>query len=603
MDRLFGNLAEVSRGWDEIDYSVIPENKKQELKARVKAVKMYIGGYKLNEIQQQTGVHYSRITYYVKRCMEFDEEGNMLGYAALIPYRKLKSGSKFQNFAESEQDITRRIVEKFFKKRTGPDKHISVNETFKMFLAELRKSGRYTIDDYPFTLSDCGRRNFYRLLAKFSLGFAPFRMGTEAMKLFKTTSGHPKLMSKPLQPFQVVEMDGHKIDAIWSIEIPKANGDTMLVNTERVWILANIDVATRAIVGYSLSLSRNYDQFDVLECLESSIVPYKPITDIDAVLPSNAIPEAKWAMFNEVHLDNAKAHLAKSVLAQTEKLGCSFVFGPVATPVMRPHIERFFGTLEEMCYHRLPSTTGSNPSDVRRNNAEKEAIHFKVTIDMLMDLTEQAVAAYNNRPHDGLGGFTPLEVMKQRIGKGLLPRQLPIEMRTDFALTHTIKRVVRGSMTEGVRPYVQYLNNRYSSPKLAETYRYHGKTVTLVVDPKNVCKVKAYLEDGSFIDELTVKNLPNGTVISQKQMQLTNAFRNKKKTTYLNTESIVKERMDKLAETAVGSKKNATDYARAKTTITMALEEPAEAEPDEDLYSQEELEEMMKLMYGTEGED
>lgn len=50
--------------------------------------------------------------------------------------------------------------------------------------------------------------------------------------------------------------------------------------------------------------------------------------------------------------------------------------GPVAVPVRRPIIERFFRTLEQNTFHRLPSTTGSNPLDPIRNNAEKKPLNL-----------------------------------------------------------------------------------------------------------------------------------------------------------------------------------------------------------------------------------
>ncbi len=64
---------------------------------------------------------------------------------------------------------------------------------------------------------------------------------------------------------------------------------------------------------------------------------------------------------------------------------CAINFGSVATPETRGIVERFFGTLEENGYHRVPSTTGSNIRDVRRENAEKDAINYNVTFARLFN--------------------------------------------------------------------------------------------------------------------------------------------------------------------------------------------------------------------------
>lgn len=76
---------------------------------------------------------------------------------------------------------------------------------------------------------------------------------------------------------------------------------------------------------------------------------------------------------------------------------------PVATPHRRPIIERFFRTLEEKGFHRMPSTTGSNINDIRRNG-EKDAVKdIGFHLKEISEIAEIIISEYNLQPHQGLG--------------------------------------------------------------------------------------------------------------------------------------------------------------------------------------------------------
>ena len=85
-------------------------------------------------------------------------------------------------------------------------------------------------------------------------------------------------------------------------------------------------------------------------------------------------------------------------------------------------------------------------------------------------------------------------------------------------------------------------------------------------------------------------------------MELTNQYRNERKNAYLGTENAIDRRMDELAESAAKSRKSATEFARAKDSITLVREEPEEYVPDEELYSPEDMKALMRQMYGEEEE-
>ncbi|MBO6242124.1 MAG: hypothetical protein J6O61_15070 [Butyrivibrio sp.] len=151
----------------------------------------------------------------------------------------------------------------------------------------------------------------------------------------------------------------------------------------RAWLIAVIDVATRCILGYSVSQAFNYDQYDVIDAIKDSIVPksLKELTITGLKYPSNggyystAFPELKYAVFDSIMLDNAKAHLSAFTHGKlTDDLKCTVNYGSVATPETRGIIERFFETLETSGFHKLPMTTASSARDLKRKSPEKETL-------------------------------------------------------------------------------------------------------------------------------------------------------------------------------------------------------------------------------------
>ncbi|MEC0236153.1 hypothetical protein P4H71_17670 [Paenibacillus kribbensis] len=84
-------------------------------------------------------------------------------------------------------------------------------------------------------------------------------------------------------------------------------GDWITDTIERIWFLVIIDVAIRVIIGYHLSLNKEYTQYDVLKCIKNAIMPYsKRVLLIDGLnylesggFPSEVIPQAEWALWDE----------------------------------------------------------------------------------------------------------------------------------------------------------------------------------------------------------------------------------------------------------------------------------------------------------------
>ena len=76
--------------------------------------------------------------------------------------------------------------------------------------------------------------------------------------------------------FEVVQFDGHKIDLRLTVKMIDPHGFERLLEINRIWILVLLDVFTRAVVGYVLTLSKEYNKDDVATAMQAALVPFKP---------------------------------------------------------------------------------------------------------------------------------------------------------------------------------------------------------------------------------------------------------------------------------------------------------------------------------------
>ena len=540
--------------WATVLIENIKGDKNKDLFLRRKlAVDMYFNNSTMEEIVSRTNFHRNSITRYAERCLELDEFGNILGYTALIPYKRVKfeycrvddkginNTGKFHKFLREYPDIKEFIDNQYLGKNGTCDKNIKPVQLYNKF---IRKCHQYSIkeSEYPFNTTDKGRRSLYRYLKSLSKNnYYQYtkRFGDGASQRLKSTGIGQQNSICITRPFQRVEFDGHKIDAEITIDIKTMEGDIVTKTLKRIWLLAIIDSATRVILGYHLCLSEEYSAEDVLKCIENTIKPKeKKIFTIPGLeYPPNggfhsiAIPEIEWALWDEFLCDNAKANLAASVRhCLTTIVNCNINAGPVANPERRGLIERFFKSIANNGYQRLPSSVGNGINDPRKKNSEKDAIKFKISTWEIEELTEVLIANYNNTAHSGINGFEPLELMKQRIERGEIPRIMNENDRNNtIFLGITVKRKVAGDIKTGRRPYVFYEGVKYRSDILSKSPHLIGTNIKLLVDINDLRTLRAYLPDGAELGILTAKGKWSLRPHSLKERKAINKLKKDKK--------------------------------------------------------------------------
>lgn len=611
--KLFENIAidssllDVST-WPSVLLDSLSDKDRHIFLKRKRAIDMYMNPkYTIKNIVEETGIHKQIILRYVRKCLSLDHNGMIWGYRALIPYKTIKTYTRrkslinvkkftgsFQMLLSNYPSIKKILDEIILKTKhsNATDPIIKPKFIHRKFLDACRASG-LTMSDYPFNTKDLAVRSLYRYIKIVEHAcpeLAANRYGIDAARHLKNTGIGDKKPNS-LRPFQRVEFDGHSIDLTLTLTFKNQYGDDCTDTIERIWLLVIIDIATRVVLGYHISIASQYSSSDVLSCIRNSIEPnhIKTLTIPGLKYPSNGgfhhqvIPEAQWALWNEFSYDNAKANLAKIVTNRlTEIVGCSINPGPVNMPERRPFVERFFGLLEENGYHRLPITTGSNPSDPKRKYHEKMIKKYAMNVEELEQITAVLIANYNRTPHSGLGNLTPLEVMKQRVMKGMEPRVLPEDARREVGFFEmTAIRTIRGNLKTGKRPYITYEGVTYRNELLSSTFDLIGTQIILLVNTQDIRFLKAFLKDGSEIGYVTASGRWGITPHTLQMRKQVNALYRKRLLHYTNLDDPVEALQHYLESKAIRDKKSRTKLAAAKRYLDQNKDDAKQAKEEQ----------------------
>jgi transposase InsO family protein len=319
--------------------------------------------------------------------------------------------------------------------------------------------------------------------------------------------------------FDTVEFDAHKMDVRLKVIDRDPLGGERSYETERVWLLAIIDVATRCILGYNLSTKRECSRFEAIATFRRAVTPASvPQLTLPglSLLPSGgfvsqAVEQTRYACWRQIRLDNARAHLAATSLdVVCEALGCAADFGPAYQPDDRPFIERFFGTVTATLSRRLPGALtgrGAAQAALKRLRDPKDTLRLIITTQELEELLDLTVWNYHGTPHAGLGGLTPLEMMQRHVlGIGREPvrlRLIPLALRERPELLHDpVLCRVHGNLGRGERPYITFFHVRYTSEWLARHSGLVGQRLRIHYDERDLRRLRASTEDGQVLDDL-----------------------------------------------------------------------------------------------------
>jgi putative transposase len=591
--------------WPGVNLNQLKRKNRKRVQRYQEAIGRYLAGHKVKDICKIKGVCNSELIRVMKRCLEVHEDGRIWGFRALLfhvrqhGYQRVKpvepavgdgrsgrAGALTQLFEKFPQlaELAKGLLIKDLKDQTVHESRIPLKSIHKRVVTSCRSLG-LTARDYPLNQKYLGRAALHSHLKSLmnTRAAVAARCGERAAKNLGTGE---EIAEEPrkLRPFQVGEFDGHRIDMSCIVLVPSPYGGFEKRAIERFWILTVLDPCTRVVLGYAISLKREYSQDDVLRCFKNAVTPWQPepltIPGLSypagGCFPSDVYPELQWAVFDEIKWDNAKAHLAKKTIDRLcTILGCEPSAGPGATPNDRPFIERWFQTFEANGFWRLPSTTGSHPKDPRRKDPEEAALKYEIYLNDIEELAAVIIADYNWDPHSGIGFRPPLEhlgiLLEDEEMKDMI-RKLPASRRNNLRLLDMeVSRQVRGSMKDGRRPYVEFESVRYTSSILARSPELIGKRLRLSVDPESASKVCAYLPSGAELGVLTARGVWGRTPHTLEARKAIFVLRHRKLIRYTERDDPIQIYMDHLAREALKNKAAAREYARIQRAARRAV--------------------------------
>ncbi|WP_336077171.1 hypothetical protein [Paenibacillus sp. 203] len=518
--------------WFKVDETLLNEEKRILFLKRKEAIDLYVNNEKsLKEIFSCTGIDRRNLIRLYNRCISFDENGLPWGYRALIPGKNIKKyeldplskksnesrkTGEFNLLLDKYPQIRDEIDDLFFgrkKKLTEPV--MKPKYIHKKFVDRCKEAG-ISRSSYPFNTDTLGYRALCRYLENLRdihFGKAASRFGHDAEQKAKNSGIGQQNYPQNITPYQKVEFDGHRIDGIFVIKVKTLEGDDAVLTLDRLWLLSFTDRATRNVIGRPhICLNKEYNASDVMIAAKKAIIPFKKKNlTIDGLsyqptggYPSEQFPEIEWAVWDVIYFDNAKSHLAQMVRERLSNLiGCTTCIGAVDRPMRRSFIERFHNTFTSSSIQRMANTTGSHPKDPRRKDPEKMAIRYEITFEHLEEIVDVVISNYNGTPHGALFYNSPLEALEQRLKKGMKPRLLNESKRTEFLFTQVEQpRTIRGSISSGKRPYIEYMGVEYRNELLVKSAHLIGTKVNVHINVDDLRTIRVFLPDGSEFGEL-----------------------------------------------------------------------------------------------------
>jgi hypothetical protein len=248
------------------------------------------------------------------------------------------------------------------------------------------------------------RAGLYRLFSALSAG----RHTTGSARTRRSLAARPDGPFSQLQvsaPGEVMEIDSTPLDVMVRLD-DGVEG--------RVELTGMVDVATRTVTAAVLQPTTKSADASVLlartvtpeamrpgwakaMAMSASALPHRRLSDIDARLEAAAarpviIPDT-------IVIDHGKVFISRNFRASCAYLGISLQPAHKATGTDKPHIERALGSVASLFAQFVAGYTGRGV-EYRGRGAGQQAVWPLGELQELLD--EWIIAAWQNRPHDGL---------------------------------------------------------------------------------------------------------------------------------------------------------------------------------------------------------
>ena len=273
--------------------------------------------------------------------------------------------------------------------------------------------------------------------------------------------------------FEVVQIDHTLVDVI---VVDRAYRQPL----QRPWVTLAIDVASRMVAGFYLTLEPP-SALSVSLAIQHLVQPKLDWLDgfgIDADWPTSGLPET-------IHVDNAKEFRSKAMRRGAEEHGISLQYRPIGAPHYGGHIERLIGTMMG-AVHLLPGSTFSSIKD--RGDYDSGA-NATMTLDELERWLALEITRYHAERHRSLG-IPPVAAWQEAVQRRDTPLRQPYDpegFRIDFL--PAVERMVR-------RDGIHLFGLRYWDDVLSIWAGRQGRQLRVSYDPRDLSTVFVRGPDG-----------------------------------------------------------------------------------------------------------
>lgn len=532
--RICGKSIDLS-DWPTFDEATLVGAQQERYFARKYAVTLYLRGASYETLAKSTSLSGNQIYRLIsERCLAIHPDGREYGWRGLVPYARIRPyrrtkkvcidqfGSGGVGALESTLNAYPALRHAFEKRiRTvAPNQrlvHIGppLTRHCKWLLDELRRLGCEARGEWPFNTRSLAyysvRRYVEKTLAESPTALASSIGGPRLVRKLKTGDG----TGRPVTRFmQRVEMDAHKIDGRFCVSVAQPDGSFQEKIIHRLWVIVIIEIVSRAVLGYRLSMGKEVSKDDVLRAIKSALGKWTPRPVV-----FSAAPFAKGAGFlsalgdefvglcwDETSVDGALAETCQHVSQALLNAVGAVILEPKSSFAKRrsmddrPFIETFFRTLAGRGFQRLSNTTGRNTTGRSDRKPDEVAISSKFQLEYAEELLNVLIANYNGTPHSGIGFHTPLEYAKFLYDNtpAKLRRADSSQVQTFFSFRRCC--VVRGGAKSGRSPYVEFCYARYTNETLQQRQDLVGTKIWVIshIDDDGRVAIGSTLDGGSL---------------------------------------------------------------------------------------------------------
>ena len=266
--------------------------------------------------------------------------------------------------------------------------------------------------------------------------------------------------------YEVVQIDHTLVDVI---VVDRVHREPL----QRPWLTLAIDVASRIVAGFYLTLEPP-SALSVALAIQHLVQPkfdWLESLGIDADWPAEGLPET-------IHVDNAKEFRSKAMKRGAEEHGISLQYRPIGAPHYGGHIERLIGTMMG-AVHLLPGSTFSSIKD--RGDYDSVA-KSTMTLDELEHWLALEITRYHAERHRSLG-IPPVAAWNEAYALRAAPLRRPYDpegFRIDFL--PSTERMVR-------RDGIHLFGLRYWDDVLSLWAGRQGRQMRVSYDPRDLSTI------------------------------------------------------------------------------------------------------------------